>query len=362
VGTRDEDDAQRVKAKIEAQLLLGLDAVPQKRTRGPNMRWNDFRDDYSRLKLVTLRDGVASSTENRIDVCERIVKPRTLADMARTDRLETLKVELLAGVESQSDFRSPHTVNSYLRALVAALNWAHKQGWLPKRVPVQDVAADDPDKGRPLVGEEFERMLAACDKVCGQAADSWRYLLRGMWESGLRVSEAMNLSFDIDGTIQVVRERRGVVLVIPGRKQKNRRHQVIPTIRAFTELLNEHPTQTGWVFTPSRRNRDKRMAISQVKRVISDIGERAAVIVNQGGKFASAHDLRRSFGQRLANSGVYPRDLQKIMRHASITTTETYYLNDNAHDIGERINSKVRTCDQSQLATERCDSVERGTT
>ena len=43
-------------------------------------------------------------------------------------------------------------------------------------------------------------------------------------------------------------------------------------------------------------------------------------------KPASAHDLRRSFGQRLADAGVLPRDLQAIMRHKHFSTTEKYYL------------------------------------
>ena len=54
-------------------------------------------------------------------------------------------------------------------------------------------------------------------------------------------------------------------------------------------------------------------------------------------KPASAHDLRRSFGQRLADAGVLPRDLQSIMRHQHFSTTERYYLTHRAADQAERI-------------------------
>jgi integrase len=228
--------------------------------------------------------------------------------------------------------------------LVAALNWAYRQKWLPAATPKQAVEADDPDKGRPLCLEEFERMLTACEKVCRHDPGPWQYLLQGLWESGLRVSEALNLSFDIEGTIQVVRERRGVVLKIPGRRQKNRRHQVIPTTPSFVKLLEQHPTQTGHVFNPTRRDGRPnlgRMTLRHVSRTIMMIGGKAGVIVNEDGKPASAHDLRRSFGQRLADAGVAPRDLQKIMRHRRLETTEQYYLRDDALDIGDRIAEKL---------------------
>jgi len=50
------------------------------------------------------------------------------------------------------------------------------------------------------------------------------------------------------------------------------------------------------------------------------------------GKYASAHDLRRSFGTRWA-SRVKPATLQLLMRHASIETTLKYYVAQDADDI-----------------------------
>jgi integrase len=55
------------------------------------------------------------------------------------------------------------------------------------------------------------------------------------------------------------------------------------------------------------------------------------VNTDQGGKlkYASAHDLRRSFGQRWA-SRVMPQVLMELMRHESIETTLRYYVGRNA--------------------------------
>jgi integrase len=47
------------------------------------------------------------------------------------------------------------------------------------------------------------------------------------------------------------------------------------------------------------------------------------------GKFATAHDLRRSFGYRWSRR-VMPAILKELMRHSSIETTMTYYVGQNA--------------------------------
>jgi integrase len=63
------------------------------------------------------------------------------------------------------------------------------------------------------------------------------------------------------------------------------------------------------------------------------IGQRANVKVNVDAKgkvkFASAHDLRRSFGERWS-SRVMPQVLQELMRHESIDTTMKFYVGRNA--------------------------------
>ena len=47
-GTHDRDIADRQKQEIEAQLLLGVFATATKKKAGPQMSWDDFRDEYSR--------------------------------------------------------------------------------------------------------------------------------------------------------------------------------------------------------------------------------------------------------------------------------------------------------------------------
>ncbi len=65
-------------------------------------------------------------------------------------------------------------------------------------------------------------------------------------------------------------------------------------------------------------------------RVVGEIGKAAEVLVDpKKDKWASAHDLRRSFGERWS-SRVMPPVLMELMRHESIETTLKYYVGQNA--------------------------------
>ena len=90
------------------------------------------------------------------------------------------------------------------------------------------------------------------------------------------------------------------------------------------------------------------MSARKVGKVVSAIGRKAGVVVGQtdklveeGGKrtrkpvklFAGAHDLRRSFCSRWARK-VTTAVLQKLARHANISTTMTFYVNLTADEIG----------------------------
>jgi integrase len=90
---------------------------------------------------------------------------------------------------------------------------------------------------------------------------------------------------------------------------------------------------------PTRPWQTKRLVTERVGKIISNIGEAANVKVHTDPKtgkvkFASAHDLRRSFGERWAPR-VMPQVLMELMRHETIETTLKYYVGRNAQNTAE---------------------------
>lgn len=136
-----------------------------------------------------------------------------------------------------------------------------------------------------------------------------------------------------------------------GEIEKTGKDRLTPMAPDFAMWLKERPQsdRSGRVVAPLPFDPKRSMPnATRVSRVISAIGEAAGVIVDsdprtgEARKYASAHDLRRSFGFRMARE-VNAHELQEMMRHASITTTMKYYVGQDAE----------RTCESARAAYER---------
>ncbi|HBL43640.1 MAG TPA: hypothetical protein DDZ90_09635 [Planctomycetaceae bacterium] len=150
------------------------------------------------------------------------------------------------------------------------------------------------------------------------------------------------LSVDFSGKRPVFRIR--------AEAEKGHRDRVLPIVPEFAALLEEVPEdeRTGPVFNPqARKRRAERMLPSTISKQIADIGEKANVVVSEKGninketgkrkpRFASAHDLRRAFGQRWSLK-VMPDVLMLLMRHSDIDTTMKYYVGRNAQKAADVI-------------------------
>jgi hypothetical protein len=105
---------ERQKAVLEAKLLLGLStSTGPAKVLGPEMEWPDFREQYQTLHLATVRDRTTRDAESRLNLAEKILKPKTLGDMADANALQQLQAKLLGGEQSRRKKpRSSHTVKS----------------------------------------------------------------------------------------------------------------------------------------------------------------------------------------------------------------------------------------------------------
>ena len=159
--------------------------------------------------------------------------------------------------------------------------------------------------------------------------------------SGLRLQESLALSWVRDDRPRVDLTEEFPLLRIPAELQKADRDTltaIMPDFSAF--LLATPPTQRhGPVFRPMMPGGTARY--DQAGKMVSLIGELAGVKVHTHPKtgkvkFASAHDLRRSFGTRWAPR-VKPATLQLLMRHRSIETTLKYYVAQDADEIADEL-------------------------
>ena len=80
-----------------------------------------------------------------------------------------------------------------------------------------------------------------------------------------------------------------------------------------------------------------------VSHVVSRIGEAAGVkvdmkrkVARKSWKYASCHDLRRSFGFRWSRR-IMPPQLKELMRHEDIQTTMRFYVGQNAKSTADAL-------------------------
>jgi integrase len=355
-GTRNRKEALKLAGLWEEELRNGRYKPALK------MTWADLRNRYEDEYVLTeMKESSARLVSSKFDAIERILNPDLLTDID-DDAIEllkrTLREERFISTEGVEEVvrRSEETVQGHLRILKAALKWAAKKGMLHEP-PLIETCRAAGSKGRPITLEEFERMLA---KLRGdnlkdgerrirpaEEVPQWERLLWGLWWSGLRLAEAMTLTWDNPHAPYIELDGENSTITIPGEYQKGGKDTVGPIVPEFYEFLSATPEdqRTGLVFPLPFPRTD------QVSRVVTALGRAAGVRVSKT-KHASAHDLRRSFGFRWAVR-VMDVVLQKLMRHASIETTLKYYVGNEAKEMGKAVWQAFR-------ATRQTESVQDG--
>jgi integrase len=374
----DRRAAKKLAALLERDLMAGLAVGPG------STGWQQFRDRYETEVVPAL----ARRTGEKITVVFNAVE-KALPRVAN-GRLADLTAEALSRLQAdlRDGGRSENTIASYLAHLRAALAWAVDQGMIlaiPKiRRPQRAKGGKgSKSKGRPITGEEFERMLLAIGPALAEtrkrkravnrrtrankgqtprntrtddlpvevnraAVESWRHYLHGLWLSGLRLEESLALSWDRDDRPRVDLTGKRPMLRIPAECEKGNRDRVLPITPDFAEFLlrTKEVDRHRSVFRPIMPSGNL-AGREQAGRMVALIGELARVKVSDKTvrcsetgkdrhrvKWASAHDLRRSFGNRWAKR-VMPAVLQRLMRHESIETTLAYYVDLDANELAE---------------------------
>jgi integrase len=334
-------DAERKAAKWEAELREGRYQKPSRVT------WEEFRDRYDHERLSTLSERTMEAATTAFNHLERVLAPKLLAAIT-SDVMSRFQASLI------DEGMKPTTLASHLRSIVAGFSWAVRKGIMVKApdvdMPKSANGLDRSMRGRPITGEELDRMLAKVGDVRKLDPEKWKRLLNGLWLSGLRLGEALALSWDQDAAISVHLAGKYPKLRIWAEAEKAKRDRLLLIAPEFSEFLMATPEadRVGLVFGIEGPSPGKPLSTKRASRYISAIGAAAKVIVAQDGgrakidketgkvttvpKFAGAHDLRRAFGTRWSKR-VMPAVLKQLMRHRSIETTMSFYVEHNADDV-----------------------------
>ncbi|HEX2866512.1 MAG TPA: site-specific integrase [Ignavibacteriales bacterium] len=126
--------------------------------------------------------------------------------------------------------------------------------------------------------------------------------------TGLRTGEAVSLKWEN------INYAQGIIKV---RNEKEDRDDYIDLIPQIRELLDPIRKRSGKIFSYTEDG------LKFFPRAMKRLGMSYCL-----------HDIRRTFGSKLANNGMRPLDLMAAMRHKNIKTTMKYYINMEIKRIG----------------------------
>ncbi len=216
------------------------------------------------------------------------------------------------------------SIRNYIGTLSALFNFAQAKGWLDVN-PVRRVelpGVEHSEDIRFLLPAEVESLADAAVDGPYQALDRALYMAAAM--TGLRQGELVALRWrDVDWPSARIRVRQNFVLGEFGTPKSKRSTRSVPMADALAGELDR-------LFRVARRQADADLVFADPmnggplsKAAILRRYRRAltAARLDTAHRF---HDLRHTFGTRMAAAGVPIRMLQEWMGHRDIETTQRY--------------------------------------
>jgi integrase len=302
--TADEKKAEARRGDLEADLNNG------RYQEASRMSWERFRELFTQEYLPNLRPKTQARYDDVLDLFERLCSPARLKSISERTLSAFAAAMRTSKARGKQGGHAPSTIKVTLQFLRTALRWAVTQRLLPE-CPCFPSVKVPRKKPQAVPLESFERLL---DKA--EAPEMRAFLLCG-WLAGLRLGEALALEWGRSEKSPWLDLERSRVW-LPAEFVKAVEDQWValdPALRAALEAL---PRQGRKVFHFAGRE--------GAPITLTGMSERIIRLAKRAGVKMTMKSLRRGFGCRYAGK-VPAQVLQKLMRHASITTTMAYYAN-----------------------------------
>lgn len=250
----------------------------------------------------------------------------------RVDRIGRREIEAFIRFMARSG-RSTKTTLNAVGVLHSIFELARREGWVVANpctlVDKPQAPPSDPDI-RFLEPEDIEALLRAVPDDDLGRVERRMYLAAAM--TGMRQGELLGLRWrDVDWSARRVRVRRAYVRGEFGPPKSKRSSRSVPLADRLAGELDLLHQETLW-----RGDDDLVFAHPHTGKPIdrSKLLKRFKAALASGGvREVRFHDLRHTFGTRMAAQGVPMRTLQKMLGHRDFKTTLIYAdYTPNAHE------------------------------
>ncbi len=236
------------------------------------------------------------------------------------DIVRSYRVYLSRYCDDQARTLSKRTQSYYIIALRALLKWLVKNDKVVLHPEKIDLPKGESHHMQFLNKEEVERLLGQ-PSLSSKTGLRDKALLEVLFSTGLRVSELVKLDRD---QIDLQSREFGVI-------GKGRRPRVVflseHAVLWLERWLNSRTDRWQPVFIrlsrdqadPSSDGEEMRLTTRSVQRIVDKYARSAHLPVK-----ISPHGIRHSFATDLLSNGASLRDVQEMLGHKSVATTQIY--------------------------------------
>lgn len=280
--------------------------------------WVNFLQNEKHYSRHTLRAYTKDLLYFFDFLTHHLARPPSLNDLGSTtlqDFRSWLSKQVIAGNGNATRAR-------HLSSLRSFLTWLDKQGHLHNPAIKSIRTPKQPQKLPRALPVDQAKLLTSNMEGIGKQKP-WiayrdRALFTLLYGCGLRIDEALQLNY---GT----RPRNNELRVVG----KGRKERMVPVLDVVEEMIKAYITQSHFPF-------DKHTPLflgSRGGRLNQGVAQRQLRIIRKNLKLPESltpHALRHSFATHILVNGANLREIQELLGHASIRTTQCYTDFDNA--------------------------------
>lgn len=280
-------------------------------------------DDF--LTFLTVEKGYSKNTieayKNDLSQFAQFLQDQGIDDWRKV-RKESL-TDFILDMKEEREYSSS-TVARKVAAVRAFLHFLVSENLLPED-PSENLISPSVTKRlpRPISPEDIDALLAAPAAEKGARGIRDKALLELLYATGMRVTEVVSLEVDdvnlASSTVRCI--------------GKGAKERIIPlyskAVRALEEYLENgrlsliKDSEEKALFVNHRGERLTRQGLWLIiKRYVKQVGISDLV---------TPHTLRHSFATHMLNGGADLRNVQKLLGHANISTTQVYTQVSNKH-------------------------------
>ena len=301
-------DAEGKRRQLERELEAGRKSESE-------ILWDDFAKEFNEKHAARMPVTTLDFYERALRVFSETIKPKKLSSVKLINLEDFANARLKKGL-------APATVNRDLRHIRAAMKWAKRRGMVSETPDFRNVFVKEHRKKPTIIpGEDFMAMIGAIRNpeltLTRRPAFWWRVFLYVAYYLGFRRGEILSLSWeDINFTTLDVRVRAST--------SKSRKERMVPMAPEMAKVLEDWRSKTDqssptdpvlpWPYDTYRQLYQDWHLIQQMAGIPED-----AHYVPKNCRSTCASEL-------IANQ-VPTVVVKDFLGHATVATTENYYIN-----------------------------------